>query len=198
MPGPTELLHPLTSGRFFAGVKHNGREGGGGQRARAKERRTTRFSIYGLSDATRFPFSSADGILQPAKNVKRKFKSFKINSAPRDCAAFTRLEYLASEDILKPLSKHSHPSTSILRRLAPGKRDSKGNIPILQPRLIPRDADVSFFLLLNVSSCIMQHLAREAYAPSERCHNYATDGIRKSSSNSSELSIDKRNYTLRK
>lgn len=133
-------------------MKHNGREGTGGQRARAEERRRTmRFSIYGLSDATRFPFSSADGILQPAKNVKRKFKSFKINSAPRDCAAFTRLEYLASEDILKPLSKRSHPSTSIPRRLAPGKRDSKGNIPILQSRFIPRDADVSlFFLLLNV------------------------------------------------
>jgi len=43
-----------------------------------------------------FPFRPPAEFLQPAGNVKRKFRSFEINSAPRDCAAFTRLEYLAS------------------------------------------------------------------------------------------------------
>jgi len=32
-------------------------------------------------------------------NVRRRFNSFGINSALRDCAAFTRLAYLASGDI---------------------------------------------------------------------------------------------------
>lgn len=62
--------------------KRKSEEGAGRMRG------TPRFSIYGLSDATRFPFSSDGGILQAGGNVKRKFESLEINSGPaRLCGA---------------------------------------------------------------------------------------------------------------
>lgn len=57
-----------------------------------------------------FPFRPPAEFLQPAGNVK--FRSFEINSAPRDCAAFTRLEYLASERY----SRSRYQSFRILQR----------------------------------------------------------------------------------
>ncbi|TGZ46927.1 hypothetical protein DBV15_04120 [Temnothorax longispinosus] len=88
-PSAGWLLHPLTSVRrriFFAGRKQWGRRG-----------RTSRdFPSTAYQTLQGFPFRPPAEFLQPAGNVKRKFRSFEINSAPRDCAAFTRLEYLAS------------------------------------------------------------------------------------------------------
>lgn len=63
-------------------------------------RKTSDFPSTAYQTLQGFPFRPAGGILQSSGNVRRKFKSIEINSEPRgNCAAFTRLEYLASKGI---------------------------------------------------------------------------------------------------
>lgn len=84
-----------------------------------------------------FPFRPPAEFLQPAGNVKRKFRSFEINSAPRDCVPFTRLEYLASGRY----SQSRYQSFRILQRQSRNvsywaNETGKGEYPIFRPRFI--------------------------------------------------------------
>lgn len=133
---PPELLHPLTSVRrriFLRGEENTvGTAAGGGE-----DRRDFPSTAYQTLQG--FPFRPPAEFLQPAGNVKRKFRSFEINSAPRDCAAFTRLEYLASGRY----SQSRYQSFRILQRQSRNvsywaNETGKGEYPIFRPRFILR------------------------------------------------------------
>lgn len=85
-----------------------------------------------------FPFRPPAEFLQPAGNVKRKFRSFEINSTLRDCAAFTRLEYLASGRY----SQSRYQSFRILQRQSRnsriGQTRQEREYPIFRSRFISR------------------------------------------------------------
>lgn len=130
---------------FFAG-KNTQRDGGGSLGGSDGDR-----AIFHLRLIRRYKvslFVRRRKILRAGReNVK--FRSFEINSAPRDCATFTRLEYLASRDIPGLYQSFRIPQTSIPRYASHrGKRDRRGNIRFSR-RGLSRATDV-FFLLFNV------------------------------------------------
>lgn len=143
---PPELLHPLTSDHrwIFCGEKHSGMA--------AVSRRLGwgphNFPSTAYQSLQGFPFRpSTEDSSTGRENVK--FRSFEINSAPRDCATFTRLEYLASRDIPGLYQSFRIPQTSIPRYASHrGKRDRRENIRFSR-RGLSRATDVSF-LLFNV------------------------------------------------
>lgn len=122
---------------FFAGRRKHSGDGGWRGGEEGEDRRDFPSTAYQTLQG--FPFRPPAEFLQPAGNVKRKFRSFEINSAPRDCAAFTRLEYLASGRY----SQSRYQSFRILQRQSRNvsywaNETGKGEYPIFRPRFIPR------------------------------------------------------------